>query len=187
MAKSGDQQFNAKESGGEIQSPGGADAVQSRLQADSDLADPKNQRSDTTMVAQQSTEGRHIFDGPAYIKETYGSEANYFTVERDSMRHQFGLNSDASSEELYRKIVRDSMNKLKGNDPHDRAMIIEGLKEMNINPADVTHQKMLDGLLKRDGGAAGPGGKPDYNKAEQNMHQRFLDQLKSGNLPIDYN
>lgn len=182
MAKPGDQQFQAKESD---QQPS---AGTSAFHADSDLANPKNQRvADKTQVAQTSDDDLTIMDGEKFIRK-YGTDEDFIKAQREELRTQFGLPANASSKQFYEAVADDAMFKLRNKDAEDRYLVFEGLKEMGIAPKEATRDKLVAAMLKRDGGEpTTPGGKPDYEKAEQNMHLRFLNQIKSGDIKIDYN
>lgn len=176
MARPGDNQFQPQESDQQ-----GAGNSPSAFQADSNLADPKNQRvADKTQVAQAADDDLTIMDGEKYIRK-FGTDEDFIKAQRVELRTQFGLPANATSKQFYEAVADDALFKIKHKDAEDRDLAFEGLKTFGIAPKDATRANLVAAMLKRDGGlSSAAGAQPDYDKAERTMHERFLADIKSG-------
>jgi|AGTN01.1.fsa_nt_gi hypothetical protein len=178
MARPGDNQFQPQESDQQ-----GAGNSASAFHADSNLADPKNQRvADKTQVAQVADDDLTIMDGEKYIKK-FGTDEDFIKAQATELRTQFGLPANATSKQFYEAVADDALFKVRHKDAEDRDLALEGLRNFGIAPKDATRENLVAAMLKRDGGVSSmPFAQADYEKAERTMHERFLADIRSGDI-----
>jgi hypothetical protein len=188
MAKPGEQPFN-EIVGQEKQNIGtGSDgAATQSLQADSNLADPKNQKTDFQVA--QVREQVHIFDGEKYIKEKYGSDDNFLKAQPGELRKQLNMPATATSQQVYERMASQAQRLMITASPDYKAEMLKSLdlKQTDLNgknPAAV-HKTFLDAFRNREIRDSKLPANATYPELEAAMHRGSLAQIKSGRLPID--
>ena len=153
-----------------------ADTHINRLSADANLADPQS----FTEVG-----GNRVkFDPEQFIKNNYGTEENFLKQQPIELRHQLGLPEGASSEQVFKRIADDTVNAFPESSPQ---MQDEILKSLGLRREQLSSAAVMNALVTRETRESGLAGKPSYEELERSMHERGLQQLKTGELPIDFN
>lgn len=123
------------------------------------------------------------FDGAKFIEDNYGSEQAFMDAQPKELRKQLGLPESASSEDVFQKMAKDTASILT---TASESMKTEILDNLNLKEADASEEKILEAMVKRETKAGGPGGSPSFEELENSIHQASLAQIKSGQMPIDY-
>lgn len=123
------------------------------------------------------------FDGKKFIEDNYGSEQKFLEAQPGELRQQLGLPANATSQDVFEKMAKDTKQILGTASPEMSREILDSLQ---LHNSKAPESDILDALVRREMRDSRLTGSPSYQQLENAMHQRSLDEVRSGRMPIDY-
>lgn len=132
-----------------------------------------------------------IADGPKLqidVEATYGSEEQFLRVAPAELRAQLHLPTDATSEQVFRKMAKDMFRMFPEASPQLQREALSGLglQRSDLIGRMASESKVFEALVNRDKRELGLPAGATFLELETAMHRQFYWQMKDGTVPIDY-
>jgi hypothetical protein len=156
---------------------GATPEVTDSLHADSDLSVPQN-------FAQVADGKRVQID----VEATFGTEDQFLRTAPVELRQQLRLPTDATSEQVFRKMAKDMFRMFPEASPElqREALAGLGLQRSDFIGRLASESKVFDALVAREKRDLKLPAETSYLDLETAMHKNFYKQVKDGTVPIDY-